>query len=177
MGRKKREFSGDYTYSSYSNTITISIDINNVDGDDVYKLATGILDEAKRLAIPDTKKFGPKKEFATKEELREFLKTAENCKGVKVDMENLSDLFNDPAFSDKPKEFFYGVEYWYYGNTKNIDRMFYGCKNARISLKKFRYIDAVSCIDTLTGTNSDMELYTKFIEARPGRIGQGVLPL
>lgn len=170
MGRKKREISCEYTYYSVDNRLCMNIDVFNVDVYDVHGLASKIIQTAQSLAIPDSKKHSPKKEFSTKEELKEYLASAEDCKGVKVDMEDLSDLFNDPVFHDKPREFFRGVEFWHYGNTKNIDRMFYGCKNARINLKKFRYIDAVSCIDTLTGTNSDMELFKKFVEARPGRI-------
>lgn len=90
--------------------------------------------------------------FKDKEELLEYLRTAENCDNIKVRCSNYSHLFNDPFFQEKDASFFKGVERWSFRFAEDVSYMFYGCKNFKVKLDTKIFRKKVNYTDMLTGT-------------------------
>lgn len=116
------------------------------------------------------------REFTNIEELKEYLKTAKNTNRTAIKgITDLSNLFNDPIFHDKPYNFFLGVRSWDYSDVTDISSMFENCKNARIDiirLKNLSYNCAkVKKDNVIKGTNTTEEYLEKLDKWCRGVLG------
>lgn len=164
MAKAKTRFSSWYEYNSDADTnnLRFIISVDGIKVEDLSDVVNELKESVKRAIVKPNKVKVEYPTFTTKESLLEYLKTSKNTRVNISGIEDLSNLFNDPYFHDKPNGFFFGVRYWDFTGVKNINSMFENCKNARINLIKLKNLNRLAYMnDTLKGTNTTEEYLDK----------------
>ena len=116
------------------------------------------------------------REFTNIDELKEYLRNAKNTNRTAIKgITDLSNLFNDPIFHDKPYNFFLGVRSWDYSDVTDISSMFENCRNARIDIMKLRNLsyngNKVKKLNVIKGTNTTDKYLEKLDKWERGELG------